>query len=1087
MPVEWTVPTLVCLVMRGQKVPSRGKGHVDIGVAVFSEKRHISEINFLFRRKMTIFKSDKPSGNLIWEPFKTENVKAQSKIKYDKLNSGVYQLNLERHQPRPSKCIKALNKFTKFIGWALVLCALGCVGLIIYSSFIKHKLQNASADQCSVDENNRFDCWPEKQGATEQACLSRGCCWKASSVPNTAPYCFFSANYNGYNATEVTVTTNGIDATLVRTTSTFFSPDVKTIKLRVDFQNDYRLRVKFYDPSYTRYEVPLDVPTGSSSVLNPLYNVTILKEPFNIIITRVSTGATIFDTTNTAPLIFSDQYLQIATKLATKFLYGLGEHRSSFLQDVNTWKRLVFWNRDDVPKVDNNGYGTHPFFLNLESTGGGDAHGVFLLNSNAGEVALQPFGSNSAGALTYRFLGGILDFFIVLGPQPINIATQFAEIVGQTYFPPFWSLGFHLCKWGYTSDIELREVIERNRNASLPYVSLFVHFLFKWNRSEIALQPFGPSQNGAVTYRMLGGVLDFFITLGPKPLSVVSQYSEIVGRTYFPPFWSLGFHICKYGISNSTVLRDIIQRNRDSQMPYDIQWTDIDYMDARKDWTYDKNKFAGLPDIVKDLHNNQQRYILMADPAISSDQPPGSYPPFDDGKQLDVFVKNASGDILIGSVWPGKTAFPDFFHPNALQYWFKQANDFHGVLDYDGLWIDMNEPSSFVDGSVTGCTSSTLDNPPFVPATIDGGSLISKTICPSAQHYISSHYNLHNMYGWSQANITRAVLSKVFPNKRSPIISRSSYAGSAKYTGILNFNLFGVTFIGADICGFRGVTTPELCTRWMQLGAFYTFMRNHADISSPAQDPGSFQDPYKTYMRGALQLRYRLLAVLYTALFRAHVDGLPVIRPLFYIYPGTETIDKQFMWGDSLMVIPVLDDGVRLVNGFIPNDKWYDFLTGTAISARGEYLTLNAPLDTINMLVRGSSILPLLPSTERTDVSRQQKFQILVSISDSNTASGELFWDDGESSDSITSNKYSLVSFTLLSNNTLVNRVIQSGYNPSQGIRANNFVINGVPKSPSNVYVSGNQVAFGYNADTKVLSAFNLDVDLLQVFTFTWN
>nr|KAI8764946.1 lysosomal alpha-glucosidase-like isoform X1 [Biomphalaria glabrata] len=964
---------------------------------------------FIPGRKMTIFKSDgyKPSGNLIWKPFKTENIKAQSKIKYDKLNSGVYQINLERHQPCPSKCIQALNKFTKFIGWALVLCALGCVGLVIYSSFIKHKLQNASADQCSVDENNRFDCWPEKQGATEQACLSRGCCWKASSVPNTAPYCFFPANYNGYNATEVTVTTNGIDATLVRTTSTFFSPDVKTIKLRVDFQNDYRLRVKFYDPSYTRYEVPLDVPTGSSSVLNPLYNVTILKEPFNIIITRVSTGATIFDTTNTAPLIFSDQYLQIATKLATKFLYGLGEHRSSFLQDVNTWKRLVFWNRDDVPKVNNNGYGTHPFFLNLESTGGGDAHGVFLLNSNAGEVALQPFGSNSAGALTYRFLGGILDFFIVLGPQPINIATQFAEILGQTYFPPFWSLGFHLCKWGYTSDSELREVIERNRNASLPY---------------------------------------------------------------------------------------------------DIQWTDIDYMDARKDWTYDKNKFAGLPDIVKDLHNNQQRYILMADPAISSDQPPGSYPPFDDGKQLDVFVKNASGDILIGSVWPGKTAFPDFFHPNALQYWFKQANDFHGVLDYDGLWIDMNEPSSFVDGSVTGCTSSTLDNPPFVPATIDGGSLISKTICPSAQHYISSHYNLHNMYGWSQANITRAVLSKVFPNKRSPIISRSSYAGSAKYTGhwlgdnnsdfddlyysipgILNFNLFGVTFIGADICGFRGVTTPELCTRWMQLGAFYTFMRNHADISSPAQDPGSFQDPYKTYMRGALQLRYRLLAVLYTGLFRAHVDGLPVIRPLFYIYPGTETIDKQFMWGDSLMVIPVLDDGVRLVNGFIPNDKWYDFFTGAAISARGEYLTLNAPLDTINVLVRGGSILPLLPSTERTDVSRQQKFQILVSISDSNTASGELFWDDGESSDSITSNKYSLVSFTLLSNNTLVNRVIQSGYNPSQGIKANNFVINGVLKSPSNVYVSGNQVAFGYNADTKVLSAFNLDVDLLQVFTFTWN
>ncbi|CAL1536865.1 unnamed protein product [Lymnaea stagnalis] len=965
---------------------------------------------------MTIFKSEnrKPADSVIWKsPTSIVKQKPSSNIKYGNLNSAIYKISLEKHHRDETKCGKLFRKVLRLASCLLVLCLLACICLIIYQSLSKslYKRPTGQADQCTIDENDRFDCWPEKNGASEQGCIRRGCCWKAATVPNTAPYCFFPSNYSGYDARQVTVSSNGIDATLVRTTSTFFSPDVKTLKLRVDFQNDYRLRIRLYDPNNARFEVPLDVPSGSSSVLNPLYNVTVMS-PFNIVVTRVSTGATVFDTRGTAPLIFSDQYLQIATRLASKFLYGIGEHRSTFAQDLSSWKRLVFWNRDDVPKVNNNGYGTHPFFLNLEpssgsSEGPADAHGVFLLNSNAGEVALQLYGQN---------------------------------------------------------------------------------------------------QNGAVTYRMLGGILDFFIVLGPSPLAVASQYTEITGRTQFPPFWSLGFHICKYGIANSAALRDMIKRNRDANMPYDVQWTDIDYMDGHKDWTYDKNNFAGLPSIVQDLHSNQQRYIIMADPAISSEQPSGSYAPFDDGKQMDVFVKKANGDILIGSVWPGKTAFPDFFHPNAYKYWYKQASEFHAILSFDGLWIDMNEPSSFIDGSVDGCTQSSLDHPPFTPATIDGGSLYSKTICPSAKHAISSHYNLHNMYGWSQANITRAVLDTIFPNKRTPLITRSSFAGSAKYTGhwlgdnnsdyddlyysipgILNFNLFGLTFIGADICGFRGTTTPQLCTRWHQLGVFYTFMRNHADLGSPAQDPGSFAEPYLGYIRDALKLRYTLLAVLYTALFKSHVVGLPVIRPLFYLYQGTETIDKQFMWSDSLMVVPVLNENEVFVNAFIPNDTWYDFYDGHPIAARGEYLTLNAPLNTINVLVRGGSILPLLPATERTDISRQQKFRLFVTLNENGTANGELFWDDGESADSITSSKYSHIYFSLYANNTLVNHVVQSGYNPSQGIRSSEVDFYGVTKFPSSVLVNGNRVAFGYNNYTQLLQVSNLNVDLLQPLSVTWS
>ncbi|RUS71085.1 hypothetical protein EGW08_021146 [Elysia chlorotica] len=615
------------------------------------------------------------------------------------------------------------------------------------------------AGQCTVADSDRFDCWPEYIGATKDKCEARGCCWQPATSQGP-PYCFFPADYSGYIAFNVKTTPFGVTADLARTTATLFPPDIETLKLQIDFQTESRLRIKIFDPENARFEPPVDVPSGSQAVTSPQYKVKVTNSPFNIVVTRASTGATVFDTTGMAPFIFADQFLQIGTKLSSQYLYGLGEHRFGFLQNVTTWRKLVFWNRDDVPRVDNNGYGSHPFFLNLEPNAGregvGNAHGVLLLNSNAGEAALQPYGPDRSGAVTFRFTGGLIDLFVLLGDTPLSVGQLYTQVVGAPYMPPFWSLGFHLCRWGYNS---------------------------------------------------------------------------------------------------SEGLSAVIKRNRDAAIPYDVQWNDIDYMDQYKDWTYSQQNFKNLPSIIADLHGNKQRYIIMADPAISSSQPAGNYPPFDEGKKLDIFVKNDDGKILIGKVWPGETAFPDFFHPNAYNYWYSQAKQFHDKLPFDGLWIDMNEPSSFIDGSAAGCSkTSKYNNPPYTPGTIDGASLVSKTICPSAQHSLSSHYDLHNMYGWSQANVSRRTLNTLYGNKRSPIISRSTFVGSGKFTGhwlgdndsnfgdmaysipgILNFNLFGIPLIGADICGFRGQTTPEMCTRWHQLGAFYPFMRNHADIQSPSK------------------------------------------------------------------------------------------------------------------------------------------------------------------------------------------------------------------------------------------------------------
>lgn len=96
-------------------------------------------------------------------------------------------------------------------------------------------------------------------------------------------------------------------------------------------------------------------------------------------------------------------------------------------------------------------------------------------------------------------------------------------------------------------------------------------FLLNSNGMDVNVQP-----SPAITFITIGGILDFYIYMGPTPADVVKQHTEVVGKPFFPPYFTLGFHLCRWKYNNSSKLSEVIRRNREAEMPLDVQWTDID-------------------------------------------------------------------------------------------------------------------------------------------------------------------------------------------------------------------------------------------------------------------------------------------------------------------------------------------------------------------------------------------------------------------------------------------------------------------------------------------------------------------------------
>ena len=369
------------------------------------------------------------------------------------------------------------------------------------------------------------------------------------------------------------------------------------------------------------------------------------------------------------------------------------------------------------------------------------------------------------------------------------------------------------------------------------------------------------------------------------------------------------------------------------------------------------------------------------------------------------------------------------------------------------------------------------------------------------------------------------------------MLARSCFVGSgshaARWTGdngatwselensvvsILSSGLFGVPFIGADICGFNMETTEELCRRWAQLGAFYPFARSHSDIYA------SHQEFYlwNSVMEAASHVfywRYRLLPFFYTLTYEAHTTGAPLARPLFFEYPEdkeTWSIGSQFLLGHSLLVSPVLKEGETSVKAYIPKGIWYNlFDTSKMIGSveHGVYKELPAPHDTINVHVRQGSVIPMQDFAMTTTLARQTPFSLLIAFaptsdfsqfcvapnsiecqgSDREYASGHLFIDDDDQIDmEVTPGQATYIQLEatrIEGQYTVRSSVTEGEYAARLGLKVHAISVLGVRSPPGSVQVNGRlstSVQVKLNATTSLMELSGLNLAAGEEFEVTW-
>eukprot|EP00826_Nyctotherus_ovalis_P046921 TRINITY_DN5341_c0_g2_i2.p1 TRINITY_DN5341_c0_g2~~TRINITY_DN5341_c0_g2_i2.p1 ORF type:complete len:897 (+),score=249.47 TRINITY_DN5341_c0_g2_i2:103-2793(+) len=548
----------------------------------------------------------------------------------------------------------------------------------------------------------------------------------------------------------------------------------------------------------------------------------------------------------------------------------------------------------------------------------------------------------------------------------------------------------------------------------------FLAIFFKNTNAQDAVITLKEDARYQVTHKTIGGVIDLFV-FHPSTLGkALEKYHTLIGRPYLPAFWAMGVQQSRWGYRSEWDMKRVIRGYEHYQIPFDALTLDIDYMRDYEIFTVEESRYPNFLKVVEEMHSKKISLVLIVDPGIKVRK---GYHVYDGFVREKACIRSARyPPFSVGIVWPGMCVFPDFFNPNAVRLWKEGLKELYNKTKYDGLMLDMLDISSFSDGDVDGdletgesaddCKFNPANHPkeefddlPYYPGNMN---LELGTLSVSAYHCAHNEYedkffkdyNVHNLFCYHLSKTTSQYFVEL-TGRRPFMLPRSTTFGSGHYTshwqgdnwstwahmrlsvaGLFSFQLFGIPHVGSDVCGFGGSGDAELCARWYQVGAFYTFTRNHNMRTFLPQEPWWFYENEREEERelvvnaakSAIRQKYSLLRLYYTKMIEVHLKGGYVVGPMFFEYPEDDEafsgMEESVMVGGAVLVSLALRPKQYWINQYFPNADWYELKTGKRVRAydtkrsKGDKIMLEASFNYNHMHIKGGSIIPYQETEE---------------------------------------------------------------------------------------------------------------------------